>query len=92
MKLFTINPALINRKTVTGVKHAPDTTITGKFGLHQNLPVELHLIPNGAIDEGPSVALISMQREKLVASQASMEMMIKAFKEIGYTLSKDESN
>lgn len=54
-------------------------------------PVEVHYLPHGAINNGPSVAFVSVDlNDNFYLGQISVEMLNRGLKDIGYKVVKIE--
>jgi hypothetical protein len=60
------------------------------YGHMQNTcPVELHHLPNGAINNGPSFCIVSVDmNDNFYMGQISVDMLNKGLEEVGYKIVK----
>jgi len=79
-----------DRTKITGIKHEKHPAILDDSEFRsviEILPIEIHLLSEGAKDNKPSFIILGVDEYNIATvSQASLKMLNKAFNEVGYEL------
>ena len=83
----SINPFRHGIDNFVGIVQEAGVSITCEINAMEYRPTQLHLLPTGAVGDEPSVVIVGFDsRDTAVFTQLSMDMLDKAFKEIGYRI------
>lgn len=84
MKVVMINPFNTVKNTVTGIVHEGGVQIGSTYPTNEYRPTQIHYLPLGTLEDKPSLLIVGYDLENMVQyAQMSMEMVKKAFKEMG---------